>query len=127
MELIYTYRDPHAGGSYKRFAEGPALLAEKEYTPAALNECIVGTVAQVDPPRKPRQQALEADRRYFCGVTDAMAAADRAAICGVTSEWLQQEFGCLAEKMAQGVRCAFGSKEAIDRAAGLFDTVENLG
>ena len=127
MELIYTYRDPHAGGSYKRFAEGPALLAEKEYTPAALNECIVGTVAQVDPPRKPRQQALEADRRYFCGVTDAMAAADRAAICGVTSEWLQQEFGCLAEKMAQGVRCAFGSKEAIDRAAGLFDTIENLG
>ena len=127
MELIYTYRDPHAGGSYRRFAEGPALLAEKEYTADTLSECIVGTVAQVDPPRKPRQQALEADRRYFCGVTDQLAAQDRGAICGVKADWLQTEAGGLAGKMAQGVRCVFGSKDAIERAAGLFDTVENLG
>ena len=127
MELIYTYRDPHAGGSYQRFSEGPVALAEKEYTDSALSECIVGTVAQVDPPRKPRQQALEADRRYFCGVTPEMAAADRASLCGVTGPWLQQQAGQLAGRMAQGVRCAFGSKEAIQRAAGLFDTIENLG
>ncbi len=126
FEMIYTYRDPHAAGSYKRFAEGPAVLAEKEYTADALSECIVGTVAQVDPPRKPRQQALEADRRYFCGVTDEISAADRAAICGVTGPWLQTEAGHLAAKMAQGVRCAFGSRDAIERAVGLFDKVESL-
>ena len=26
-ELFYTYRDPHAAGSYRRFAEGPAAVA----------------------------------------------------------------------------------------------------
>ena len=103
-ELFYTYRDPHAAGSYRRFAEGPAAVAGMEFGPEALSECIVGTVAQVDPPRKPRQQALEADRRYFCGVTPAMAAADRAALCGVTGPWLQAEAAALADKTARGVR-----------------------
>ena len=126
MELIYTYRDPHAGGSYQRFARGPAALTEREYSADTLSECIVGTVAQADPPRKPRQQALEADRRYFCGVTDELAAADRAAICGVTGPWLRAAADALAEPMARGVRCAFGSREAIDRATELFDVVENL-
>ena len=98
-----------------------------EFGPEALSECIVGTVAQVDPPRKPRQQALEADRRYFCGVTPAMAAADRAALCGVTGPWLQAEAAALADKTARGVRCTFGSKDAIERAKELFDTVEVLG
>ena len=126
-ELFYTYRDPHAAGSYRRFAEGPAAVAGMVFGPEALSECIVGTVAQVDPPRKPRQQALEADRRYFCGVTPAMAAADRAALCGVTGPWLQAEAAALADKTARGVRCTFGSKDAIERAKELFDTVEVLG
>ena len=126
-ELFYTYRDPHAAGTYRRYAEGPAAVAGIDFTPEALSECIVGTVAQVDPPRKPRQQALEADRRYFCGVTAEMAAADRAALCGVTGPWLNAEAAALADKIARGVRCTFGSREAIERAKDLFDTVEVLG
>ena len=126
-ELFYTYRDPHAAGTYRRYAEGPAAVAKTEFGPEALSECIVGTVAQADPPRKPRQQALEADRRYFCGVTPELAAADRAALCGVTGPWLQAEAAKLADKIAAGVRCTFGSREAIERAEGLFDTVEALG
>lgn len=126
-ELFYTYRDPHAAGTYRRYAEGPAAVAGIDFTPEALSECIVGTVAQVDPPRKPRQQALEADRRYFCGVTAEIAAADRAALCGVTGPWLNAEAAALADKIARGVRCTFGSREAIERAKDLFDTVEVLG
>ena len=126
-ELFYTYRDPHAAGSYRRFAEGPAAVAGMEFGPEALSECIVGTVAQVDPPRKPRQQALEADRRLFCGVSDELAAADRAALCAVTEDWLHQAAAGLPALLEWGVRCAFGSREAIERAAGLFDRVETLG
>ena len=126
-ELFYTYRDPHAAGTYRRYAEGPAAVAGIDFTPEALSECIVGTVAQVDPPRKPRQQALEADRRYFCCVTAEMAAADRAALCGVTGPWLNAEAAALADKIARGIRCTFGSREPIERAKDLFDTVEVLG
>ena len=126
-ELFYTYRDPHAAGTYRRYAEAPAAVAGVRFTPEALSECIVGTVGQADPPRKPRQQALEADRRYFCGLTPEMAAADRAALCGVTGPWLNAEAAALADKIAHGVRCTFGSREAIERAEGLFDTVEVLG
>ncbi len=126
FELIYTYRDPHAAGSYRKFAQGPAALPAKEYPPESRSECIVGPVARVDSPRKPRQQSLEADRRYFCGVTGPIAAADRAAMCGVTAEWLRQQAGSLAGQMARGVRCTFGSREAIQRAGDLFDTVEDL-
>ena len=81
----------------------------------------------VPPPRSPPQGSLAADRRYFCGVTPAMAAADRAALCGVTGPWLQAEAAALADKTARGVRCTFGSKDAIERAKELFDTVEVLG
>lgn len=56
-----------------------------------------------------------------------MAAADRAALCGVTGPWLQAEAAALADKTARGVRCTFGSKDAIERAKELFDTVEVLG
>ena len=60
-------------------------------------------------------------------MTAEMAAADRAALCGVTGPWLNAEAAALADKIARGVRCTFGSREAIERAEGLFDTVEVLG
>src|SRR5699024_11722068 len=37
-ELLYTYRDPHAAGSYRRFAEGPAAVAGLEVGPEALGD-----------------------------------------------------------------------------------------
>ncbi|MBU3819433.1 MAG: hypothetical protein H9864_03540 [Candidatus Faecalibacterium intestinavium] len=126
VELLYTYRDPHIRGSYENFAKGPAELAGREYTGSDLNEFIVGTMARFDPPRKPRQQALETDRRWFCGVTDQLDAADRAAICGVTAQWLKTAAAELARPMAGGVRCAFGSREAIEGAKDLFDVIESL-
>ena len=125
-EVLYTYRDPHVKGSYENFAQGPAALAEREYTEADLTDAIIGTVAKFDSPRKPRQAALEADRRWFCGLTDEMDAADRAAICGVDAAWMKSEAAGLADAMAGGARCTFGSREAIERAKDLFDRIETL-
>ncbi len=126
VEYLYTYRDPHLAESYDAFAQGPGALAGREYTQKDLTDCIVGTVAKLDTPRKPRAQARETDRRYFCGITEAMMAEDRQALCAVDAALLQQQAAALADAMAQGVKVAFGSKEAVEAARPLFDRVETL-
>ena len=126
VEYLYTYRDPHVKESYEIFAKGPAELAARDYTEKDLNDFIVGTVAKLDAPRKPRAEAREIDRRFFCGITDEMMAADRRALCEVNAELLKQQAAELGAAMAGGVRVAFGSKEAVEAAKDLFDTVETL-
>ena len=126
VEYLYTYRDPHVKESYDTFAKGPAELAAREYTEKDLNDFIVGTVAKLDTPRKPRAEARETDRRYFCGITDEMMAADRKALCAVDAALLKEQAAELGAAMANGVRVVFGSKDAVEAAKDLFDTVETL-
>ena len=126
VEYLYTYRDPHMKESYETFAKGPAELAAREYTEKDLNELIVGTAAKLDTPRKPSSEARETDRRYFCGITNEMAAAERQAMCDVDGAWLKAQAAALTDAMQNSVRVAFGSKEAVEAAKDLFDTVETL-
>ena len=126
VEYLYTYRDPHVKESYDTFAKGPAELAAREYTEKDLNDLIVGTVAKLDTPRKPRAEARETDRRYFCGITDEMMAADRKALCAVDAALLKEQAAELGAAMANGVRVVFGSKDAVEAAKEMFDTVETL-
>ena len=90
-EALYTYRDPQMKQSYETFAKGPAALVQHSFTEADLTELIVGAAAKLDTPLKPCQEAKEADRRYFCGITDAMIAADRQALCQMNVETLHQQ------------------------------------
>ena len=122
VEYLYTYRDPHVKESYDTFAKGPAELAAREYTEKDLNDFIVGTVAKLDTPRKPRAEA----REYFCGITDEMMAADRKALCAVDAALLKEQAAELGAAMANGVRVVFGSKDAVEAAKEMFDTVETL-
>ena len=126
VEYLYTYRDPHVKESYDTFAKGPAELAAREYTEKDLNDFIVGTVAKLDTPRKPRAEARETDRRYFCGITDEMMAADRKALCAVDAALLKEQAAELGAAMANGVRVVFGSKDAVEAAKEMFDTVETI-
>ena len=126
VESLYTYRDPHLTESYETFAKAPEVLAGREYTEKDLTEFIVGTVSELDTPKKPNAEAKELDRRYFCGITDAMMAADRKALCSVTAETVKAQAADLAKQMANGIRVAFGSKEAVEAAGTLFDRVETL-
>ena len=126
VEYLYTYRDPHVKESYDTFAKGPAELAAREYTEKDLNDLIVGAVAKLDTPRKPRAEARETDRRYFCGITDEMMAADRKALCAVDAALLKEQAAELGAAMANGVRVVFGSKDAVEAAKEMFDTVETL-
>ena len=126
VEYLYTYRDPHLTESYDTFAKGPAELAACDYTEKDLNDLIVGAVAKLDTPRKPRAEARELDRQYFCGITEAMKAADRKALCAVDAALLKEQAAGLADAMAAGVKVTFGSRDAVEAAGSLFDRVETL-
>ena len=126
IEFLYTYRDPHLRESYDTFADAPAALAARDYTARDLDEFIVGTAAKLDTPRKARAAARELDRRYFCGITDAMLAADRKAMYSVTAETIRAQAADLADRMANATRVAFGSKDAVEAGKQLFDRIETL-
>ena len=126
VEYLYTYRDPHLTESYDTFAKGPAELAARDYTEKDLNDLIVGAVAKLDTPRKPRAEARELDRQYFCGITEAMKAADRKALCAVDAALLKEQAAGLADAMAAGVKVTFGSRDAVEAAGSLFGRVETL-
>ena len=125
-EGLYTYRDPHLTESYETFAKAPEVLASREYTEKDLTEFIVGAVSEMDSPQKPNAEAKELDRRYFCGITDAMLAADRKAMCSVTAETIRAQAADLADRMANATRVAFGSKDAVEAGKQLFDRIETL-
>ena len=125
-EYLYTYRDPHLAESYETFAKGPAELAARAYTEKDLTDSIVGTVSEMDKPMKPSAEARDLDRRYFCGITDAMLATDRKALCSVDAAALKAMAAELGTAMQHGTRVAFGSKEAVEGATGLFDRIETL-
>ena len=125
-EGLYTYRDPHLTESYETFAKAPEALAGREYTEKDLTEFIVGAVSEMDSPKKPNAEAKELDRRYFCGITDAMLAADRKAMCSVTAETIRAQAADLADRMANATRVAFGSKDAVEAGKQLFDRIETL-
>ena len=125
-EGLYTYRDPHLAESYETFAKAPEVLAGREYTEKDLTEFIVGAVSEMDSPKKPNAEAKELDRRYFCGITDAMLAADRKAMCSVTAETIRAQAADLADRMANATRVAFGSKDAVEAGKQLFDRIETL-
>ena len=125
-EGLYTYRDPHLTESYETFAKAPEVLAGREYTEKDLTEFIVGAVSEMDSPKKPNAEAKELDRRYFCGITDAMLAADRKAMCSVTAETIRAQAADLADRMANATRVAFGSKDAVEAGKQLFDRIETL-
>ena len=86
----------------------------------------MGTAAKLDTPRKARAAARELDHRYFCGITDEMVSADRRALCAVDAALLKEQAAELGAAMANGVRVVFGSKDAVESAKDLFDTVETL-
>ncbi len=100
MEYLYTYRDPHLKRKLRHLCKSPGKLAARDYTEKDLNEFIVGTVAKLDTPRKPRAEAREMDRRYFCGITDEMMAADRKALCAVDAALLKEQAAALGAAMA---------------------------
>ena len=125
-EGLYTYRDPHLTESYETFAKAPEVLAGREYTEKDLTEFIVGAVSEMDSPKKPNAEAKELDRRYFCGITDAMLAADRKAMCSVTAETIRAQAADLADRMANATRVVFGSKDAVEAGKQLFDRIETL-
>jgi len=125
-EGLYTYRDPHLTESYETFAKAPEVLAGREYTEKDLTEFIVGAVSEMDSPKKPNAEAKELDRRYFCGITDEMRAADRKALCSVDAALLKAQAAALSDVLSGGVRVAFGSKDAVEAAKDLFDRVETL-
>ena len=125
-EGLYTYRDPHLTESYETFAKAPEVLAGREYTEKDLTEFIVGAVSEMDSPKKSNAEAKELDRRYFCGITDAMLAADRKAMCSVTAETIRAQAADLADRMANATRVAFGSKDAVEAGKQLFDRIETL-
>ena len=125
-EGLYTYRDPRLTESYETFAKAPEVLAGREYTEKDLTEFIVGAVSEMDSPKKPNAEAKELDRRYFCGITDAMLAADRKALCSVTAETIRAQAADLADRMANATRVVFGSKDAVEAGKQLFDRIETL-
>ena len=86
----------------------------------------MGTVSEMDKPMKPCAEAKDLDRRYFCGITDEMLAADRRALCGVDEAALKAMAADLGKAAEHGTRVAFGSKEAVEAAKELFDRVETL-
>ena len=57
---------------------------------------------------------------------DEMMAADRKALCAVDAALLKEQAAELGAAMANCVRVVFGSKDAVEAAKELFDTVETL-
>jgi len=63
---------------------------------------------------------------YYVLMNPNCPLADRKALCAVDAALLKEQAAELGAAMANGVRVVFGSKDAVEAAKEMFDTVETL-
>ena len=82
----------------------------------------------VEPLTPPVNEAFIIDGgvNYDVQVWPMERRSDRKALCAVDAALLKEQAAELGAAMANGVRVVFGSKDAVEAAKELFDTVETL-
>lgn len=112
---MLSYRDPRLAGTYEDFARAVAWVVETALQREHIEEAIIGVIGELDKPRSPHQEALQAWQLREAGVTHAMREQFRTGVLRCTEAHLKS----VATRYllnAQPSRAAFAGNAAQDLA-----------
>jgi Zn-dependent M16 (insulinase) family peptidase len=112
---MLSYRDPRLAGTYDDFARAVAWVVEAPLQREHIEEAIIGVIGELDKPRSPHHEALQAWQLREAGVTHAMRAQFRRGVLECT----ELELRAVATRYlrdAQPSRAAFAGNATQDLA-----------
>jgi Zn-dependent M16 (insulinase) family peptidase len=86
---MLSYRDPRLAGTYDDFARAIAWVIESALDREHIEEAIIGVIGELDKPRSPHQEAMQAWQLREAGVTDAMRVQFRRGVLECTAKQLK--------------------------------------
>lgn len=86
---MLSYRDPRLAGTYDDFARAIGWVIDTALSREHIEEAIIGVIGELDKPRSPHQEAMQAWQLREAGVTDAMREAFRRGVLQCTAEQLK--------------------------------------
>lgn len=116
-----SYRDPNLSATLETFSDTPSYLASFEADPRTMTRYIIGTIAGLDTPLTPDQQADRAFQHFLTGKTAEMAQIERDAVLSATEADIRNFSGMVSEIMNQNIHCVYGHAETIKKEAKLFN------
>jgi Zn-dependent M16 (insulinase) family peptidase len=86
---MLSYRDPRLAGTYDDFARAIGWVIDTALNREHIEEAIIGVIGELDKPRSPHQEAMQAWQLREAGVTDAMRESFRRGVLQCTAEQLK--------------------------------------
>lgn len=86
---MLSYRDPRLAGTYDDFTRAIAWVVESPLAREHIEEAIIGVIGELDKPRSPHQEALQAWQLREAGVTHAMRVQFRRGVLECTGAQLK--------------------------------------
>jgi Zn-dependent M16 (insulinase) family peptidase len=112
---MLSYRDPRLAGTYEDFKRAIAWAVESPLLREHIEEAIIGVIGELDKPRSPHQEALQAWQLRQAGVTQAMREQFRRGVLECTEAQLKAVAGAHLLG-AEPSRAAFAGSAAQDLA-----------
>lgn len=123
---FYSYRDPHLDETLARFAGASAWLAAFEPDPDEMDGYVVSTVAGFDTPLKARMLVRRQDGDFFSGRAPENRLETREQMIEADAPAIRALAAPVADAVAAGAVCVFGSRDIIESAAAELDVVDLL-
>jgi Zn-dependent M16 (insulinase) family peptidase len=113
LAQFWSYRDPNAAATIKRFGHAAQWLSDWDVAPAELEGYIVSTVASHDTPLKPRQLARRQDTDCLSGHPYGWRAQIRSQELAATAKDMSALAPVVAKAVADPSVVIFGSADII--------------
>lgn len=117
MMQFWSYRDPAAAPSVRRFEQASSWIDSWNPTEEDLAGYIVSVVASHDAPQKPRQLARRQDSLHFAHRPEGWRDKIREQDLSVSVEAVRALAPALAELPERRAICVFGGREKIEACA----------
>ena len=117
--LTYSYRDPSPARSLKVNHGISEFIRQFCESDEPLDKFIISTLSDDDPLRSPREQAVNADMRWFAGRTKDEAVADRKQMLAMTREALLDSCKIWDDFAENGAVCVCASENLLADCEGL--------
>ena len=126
-EQFWTYRDPAADPSVRRFEQAAEWIAGWDPSDEDLAGYIVSSVAAHDAPRKARALARRQDSLFLAERRDGWRDEWRAEMLEATVEKVRTLAPALAELPERRAFCVFGGRDKIEASELGLNVVELIG
>ncbi len=116
-----SYRAPNLSATLDAFTETSSYLASFEADPRTMTRYIIGTIADLDAPLTPGQQADRAFQYYITGKTADMIQMERDAVLSTTAADIRNYSGMVSDIVNQQIHCVYGHAETLKKESQLFN------